>query len=132
MTYSYNEYGCNKSYYGLHMAKWVVYDCDQSMFLDCIDKKLTLANIFFDRYFNQPVEVIHHFTSFSKLLLVAILIDPLKALANCTNLRQITFGRQFNKSIANCTTLRQITFSHYSEFSQLIKALPKHIRIIKL
>ncbi len=80
MTYSYNEYGCNKSYYGLHMAKWVVYDCDQSMFLDCIDKKLTLANIFFDRYFNQPVEAIHHFTSFSKLLLVAILIDPLKPL----------------------------------------------------
>jgi hypothetical protein len=62
------------------MAKWVVYDCDQSMFLDCIDKKLTLANIFFDRYFNQPVEAIHHFTSFSKLLLVAILIDPLKPL----------------------------------------------------
>ena len=35
MTYVYNEYGYNESYYRLHMAKWIVYKCNELFLQEC-------------------------------------------------------------------------------------------------
>ena len=90
MTYVYNEYGRNESYYRLHMAKWIVYKCSVLMFRECVSKNLTLVSVEFDNDFNKTIE----------------------ALTHCTNLQQITFGRKFNQSIGaltNYVNLKQIT-----------------------
>ena len=87
MTYSYNQYGTNKSYLTIYGAKWM------------IDKKLKLVKITFDDSFNQTMETLRHCKNLQQITFGWNFNQPIEALSHCTNLHQITFGWLFVHSI---------------------------------
>ncbi len=148
MTYSYREYDSDKSYLKLNTAKWIVHECDRHILSDCINKHLTIVNIFFKNKFNKSIEALGHCNPLREITFGIRFNQSIETLANCTNLQQITFGHYFNQPIAalshcinlrqitfgylfnqpiealaGCTTLRQITFNKYSVFDQPINTL---------
>ena len=122
--YSYNKYGSDESCRNRRDVQWVVHCHTKEVLRDCIDKKLAVVAIFFDDDFDQPIEALAGCTHLRHITFGREFDRSIEALGNCTNLQRITFGWKFNQSIkalSNCTNIRHITFD--DAFNQPIKAL---------
>jgi len=128
MTYSYNEHGNDDIYVKIKNIKWIVDNCTENMFYDISYKQLNLICIVFNEYFNQPIEALSNCTQLKQLTFGwnSKFNQPIESLSNCTQLQQLIFGCRFNQSIealSNCTQLQQLTFG--DNFDQPVNALRK-------